>query len=118
MELASNPTELTSHTSSDLPGVVLTEADKKLDDVYGDHVYQNHGAHLDGGVNNDAVWQGYWRQLIGYPGQKYDVPKGSVGKGFLSTLTGLLADTKSRKCNSEKFLVFQMIILQCTRDVK
>ena len=30
--------------------------DRKLMEVYGDHVHQNDGAHLDGGIADDAVW--------------------------------------------------------------
>ena len=36
----------------DLPGATILAADRLLDTVYGDHVHQNLGQHLDGGIAN------------------------------------------------------------------
>ena len=46
--------------SSDLPDYTLTEVDKIFDEVFGDHIHQNPGLHLDGGITDDATWQSYW----------------------------------------------------------
>ncbi len=35
-----------------------TDVNRKLCAVYGDTIHQNDGRHLDGGIANDAVWQG------------------------------------------------------------
>jgi hypothetical protein len=52
----------------DLPGATpLSDADILLDTVYGDHVHQNPGNHLNGGVPDDAKWQEHWRQLVVFP---------------------------------------------------
>jgi hypothetical protein len=32
----------------DLPGAIITEADRMMDKVYGNRVHQNPGTHLDG----------------------------------------------------------------------
>ena len=32
-----------------------TDANRKLQEVYGDTIHQNNGRHLDGGIANDAV---------------------------------------------------------------
>jgi hypothetical protein len=49
-----------------LPGAKISGADLNLDEVCGDHVHQNSGQHLDGGITEDAIRQGYWRRLIVY----------------------------------------------------
>jgi hypothetical protein len=41
----------------DLPGATISEADLKLMKVYGDYIHQNDGTHLNGGVQDDSVWQ-------------------------------------------------------------
>ena len=40
-----------------LPGYHITEADCCLDGIYGDHVHDNDGIHLDGGIEDDVTWQ-------------------------------------------------------------
>jgi hypothetical protein len=59
-------------------GAKILEADLKLDKVYGDHVHQNSGQHLNSGITEDAIWQGYWRRLIVYHYRKYSAPKGPM----------------------------------------
>jgi hypothetical protein len=109
----------TERPVGDLPGAALSGADRMMDDVYGDHVHQNPGAHLDGGITDDLMWQDYWRRLVVFPSQTYDVPSGAIGRQFLETLTGLLKEgIQGHKLNSEQFIVFQMVILQRTREVK
>jgi hypothetical protein len=49
-----------------------------MDEVYGDHIHQNPGTHLTGGVAEDAIWQEHWRRLISFPSSTYDVPSGAV----------------------------------------
>jgi hypothetical protein len=83
-----------------------------MDRVYGDHVHHNDGTHLDGGISDDTTWQDYWKRLIVFPGQTYNLPKGKVGKRFLFTLASILDGVKIRKWNSEVFLVFCMVVLQ------
>ena len=47
----------------DVPGYVPTPEDLRLQEVYGDWVHGNPGTHLDGGVAEDGLWQGWWRDL-------------------------------------------------------
>jgi hypothetical protein len=96
----------------DLPGDVLTDVDRMMDRVYGEHVHHNDGTHLGGGVSNDTSWQDYWKRLIVFPGQTYNLPKVKVGKRFLFTLASILDGLITRKWNSEVFLVFCMVVLQ------
>jgi hypothetical protein len=37
----------------DLPKASLMDADQKMDEVYGDHIHQNPGTHLTGGITNN-----------------------------------------------------------------
>jgi hypothetical protein len=53
-------TGLENEHKGDLPGNKLSDADRMLDTVYGDHVHQNAGQHLNGGVEDDQKWQDYW----------------------------------------------------------
>ena len=73
--------------------------------------------HLDGGITDDTVWQTYWRCLIVYTPKAYDVLRGAVGRHFLLTLIDLLDGVRLRKWNAERFIVFQLVILQRTRAV-
>ena len=66
--------------NGDLEDAQLSDADRKLDAVYGDHVHQNPGQHLHAGIAEDEEWQGYWQRLIIYPSRVYDAPSGAVGK--------------------------------------
>ena len=102
----------------DVPGSSLSDADQKMDKVYGDHVHQNPGKHLTGGIADDALWQERWLQLASFPSHAYDVPSGAVGKRFVERVAEELKGIRSRKWNSERFLVLQVVILQRSRDVK
>ena len=101
----------------DLPDATISEADRKLLEVYGAYIHQNDGTHLDGGIKDDAIWQEYWRKLATLPPQRYDVPSGPIGRRFVRILRKKLEGIKSRKWNSEKFLVYQMVILQRSKAV-
>ena len=59
------------------------------------------------------------RQLataISFPSQIYDAPWGAVWKHFLDTLTDLLEGIYDRRWNSERFIVFQMVILHFSQN--
>ena len=100
------------------PSTPLTDADRLLDLVLGDHVHANPSTHLSGDISNDLEWQTFLSHLIVYPSQQYDLPKGSVGKCFLAGLVTLLDMVLQHKCNSEHFLLYQMVILQQSPNVK
>jgi hypothetical protein len=112
------PQTHTDDEIGDLPDYIMSEADKMMDGAYGDHVHQNPGKHLNGGIADDPVWQDYWRRLVVFRSTNYDVPKGKVGKRFLTLLTGELNGIRKRQWNAERFLIFQNVILQRERTVK
>jgi hypothetical protein len=92
----------------DVPGSSLSGADQKMDTVYGDHVHQNPGTHLLGGIADDALWQERWLQLVFSPSHAYDIPSGAVGNWFVERVAEELQGIKSRKWNSEQFLCFRL----------
>jgi hypothetical protein len=102
----------------DLEGAILSEADRMLHKVYGDYVHQNSGQQLNGGVEDDRLWQDYWRRLIVFPASTYDAPSGAVGHRFIEKLAELLDGVRARKMNAEQFIVFHIVVLQRSRDVK
>jgi hypothetical protein len=104
----------------DLPGVTASDADQKLMEAYGDYIHQNDGSHLDGGIQDDDVWQEHcWCKLVILPPQHYDSPSGPVGCRFVRLLTKEeLEGIHSRKWNSKQFLGFQMVILQRSKEVR
>jgi hypothetical protein len=52
------------------------------------------------------------------PCQHYDAPTEAMGRRFVCILTEELKGVCSRKWNSEKSIVFQAVILQCSQEVK
>ena len=102
----------------ELPGLQLNAVDQKIQAVYGDHVRQNDGTHLDGGIADDAIWQAHWREVISLPPQRYAAPNGRVGRLFLQGVTAEFQGIQSRKWNSERLIVFIAVILQRSPEAK
>ena len=50
--------------------------------------------------------------------QRYDVPSGRVGHLFVQAVVDELKGVVQRSWNSERFVVFQAVILQRSPDVK
>ena len=49
--------------NADLPEFTFELAHLLLQGVYGDFPYHNNVLHLDGGVEDDDIWQRRWRRL-------------------------------------------------------
>ena len=111
------PPEDGEGTSGDVPGYQPTPEDLHLREVYGDWVHANPGTHLDGGVRDDSAWQAWWRDLAVMPLRHYDAPSGKVGRRFVGTLGKEMKRVRDRQWNSERFIVFQTVILQQARHV-
>jgi hypothetical protein len=47
-------------SEGDLPIATFLEVDRMLEDVYGNHIHQNPGTHLNGGITDDKLWQNYY----------------------------------------------------------
>jgi hypothetical protein len=79
------PTIITENGADDV-GFILSEADRQLDLVYGDHNHLNDGTQLDGGIEGDRRWQRRWKRLAELLPAHYAVPKGRVGRQFVDML--------------------------------
>ena len=108
----------TDRVRADLPGYVLSAADARLDVVYGDHIHQNNGAHLGGGVALDQLWQRRWRSVCQLVPRLYKLPKGKLGRRFVRTLSDEFRGVRERRWNSERPLVFAGVILRSAQDVR
>ena len=102
---------------ADLPGYVATPADLMLAGVYGDYVHMNDGTHLAGGVVDDAAWQRRWRRAASLPQRPYGLPKGKVGKRFLTALVAEFAGVRERRWNSERPMLLVMLVLAQQQEV-
>ena len=73
-------------TAEDLPGYVLTGEDQRMQNIYGDWVHSNNGAHLSRGIQDDKAWQALWKTLTLMPARRYDAPSGRVRRRFVQAL--------------------------------
>ena len=73
--------------------------------------------HLDGGISDDAACQAWWRDLAVMPSRCYDALSRRVGRRFVGTLGEDLRGVRYRLWNSERFIVFQTVILQQSQHV-
>ena len=82
------PSQPRNHSTleGDLEGVIPTAADIQLREVYGDHIHQNDGSHLDGGISSDQYWQEKWKEMITLPSRRVILPSGVFGRRFLDIL--------------------------------
>ena len=99
-------------TEGDEPGYTPTQEDIRLREVYGDWVHNDLGTHLDGGIHDDSAWQAWRRDLAVMLSRHYDMLSGRVGRRFVRTLGDELRGVRDRLWNSERFIVFQTVILQ------
>jgi hypothetical protein len=112
------PEPINPDVGADLPGFHLTQADRRLDAVFGDHPHHNDGRHLDGDIPQDLRWQRFWRRLAYISPTHYAAPKGRVGRRFVATLAREFKGVQARQWNSEHPLVFVSVVLQTTPGVK
>ncbi len=69
-------------STADLEGVDLTEADRRLIEVYGDTVHRNDGRHLHGEADaeRDAMHVRWFDRVVSQSHQLYLPPRCAVGK--------------------------------------
>ena len=108
---------LPSEDGADLPGYVVTQADRLLDGVYGDHVHDNDGTHLSGGIVADKAWQERWKRMVQLNQRHYSVPQGRVGQRFITALTAEFQGVRERRWNGERVVVFVVTVLRRTPTV-
>ncbi len=111
----------TPEPDADLPGFVDTESHQTIRQVFGDHIHDNDGTHLTGGLPEevDKKWQDWYKSLIATPSRAYTLRRNGTSKRFLSILTEELQNVrKHRTANFERVLVFIMVILESTPHIK
>ena len=104
--------------NADLPGIHPDLAHLLLQGVYGDFPHHNNGAHLDGGITDDAVCQRRCRRLDYHSESWYAMPSGAVGRRFTAILAAEWQGVLDRSCNSERPLVFDHVVLKKTLGVR
>ena len=104
-------------TAGDVPGYQPTPDNLRLQEVYRDWVHANTGTHLDGGVHDNSAWQAWWSDLAVMPLRRYDAPSGKVGRRFVGSMREEMKGVLDRRWNSERFIVFETMILQRARHV-
>jgi hypothetical protein len=65
----------------DLLGTTVSDADRKVMEVYGNYIHQNDRSHLDGAIKDDAVWQEHWRKLVIPPPQRWTPFRAIINEG-------------------------------------
>ena len=60
-----------------------------MTELFGDVLHDNDGKHLDGGIEDDAYWQGLYDRVTDGSVPLWDLPS-TVEADFLLTLTQLL----------------------------
>ena len=90
---------------------------QRLEAVYGTALHHNDGAQLNGDIADDKLLQAYWWEIVALLPQRYDIPAGRVGRIFIDTLAEKLEGVERRRWNSERFIVFQAVILQRMTEV-
>ena len=103
---------------ADLPDYTPTPPDQKLSSIYGDHIHNNDGTHMDRGISDDKLWQRLWRRTVNIPPRFYRPPLGQLGKEFVETLADEFAGIRTRRWNSERALIFAPLILNKARGVR
>ena len=93
-------------------GYTPAPEDLQLKEVYRDWVHSNDGNHLHGGIPDNRVWKGWWHDLTVMPSCRYEATSEKVWKRFVGDLNNKLHGVRERRWNSERFIVFQAVILQ------
>ena len=82
--------------------------------VYVESPHHNDGAHLEGGVPDDAMWKSRWRRLAAQSSSWYYTPPGKVGSWFTAVLSAEWQGVLDRKWNSKRPLIFAHVVLTKT----
>ncbi len=106
-----NPTQHTE-TINDLKRQTEHSIDTELIKLYGDTVHCNLGTHLTANIDNDPQWYYIWFQLISYHHPLYSPPQSKIGHDIVKTLAQEFQGVREQKWNSEKALLFLIIILR------
>ena len=113
------PTQTLPTQFGDLPNYIPTHMDVSIASVFdGEHLRDNDGTQLDGGIKEDKVWQDRHRLLTTCSLNIYDLPSGPVGRSFIKSLCLEINGVIERQWNFEKVLCYVSTMLQQSPDAK
>ena len=75
-------------------------------------MHTNDGGKLSGGIVYNTICKSLLRDLSVMPGKCYDAPGGTVERRFTWMLGTSMRRVYDWKCNTERFIIFQMVIMQ------
>ena len=81
------------------------EVDNLMSTAYGEPIH-----HCP--VSIVSHWLVYWNKIIQHSGRHYDLPKGSIGRKYVSRMIDEICHFNSGNFPSERLLVFSSVILQ------
>ena len=86
--------------------------DIKLAEILDDeNVHNNDGAHLDGGILDDKLWQERYKIIFVYHLSQYVLPNGPVGRLLVRMISDKIDEVLEWKCNMERVLCFMSMAL-------
>ena len=88
-----------------------TPVERRMQAVYGKWVHSNHVLHLTRGIRDDIWWEAWWRYLAILPLHRYDAQRGKLDRRFFRAMVTDMAGVIEHHCISERFMVFQAVIL-------
>ena len=90
---------------------------QKLEAVYGTALHHSNGTQFDGDIADNKLLQSHWWEIIALLIQSYDVPAGRVGCILINASAEDMKGVEGSQWNSERFIVFQAVILQRMTEV-
>ena len=104
-------------SDDNLPVYVPTPEYQRMQEFDGEWVNSNNGSHLYGGIPNNCYWKFCWRDLKLMVFHFYDATGSKIGWLLFRTISLEVTGVHSHCWDYKQFIVFQMVILQCARNV-
>ena len=85
-----------------------------------ERMYKAFGATLQNSEGGDKheTWYKRWSKIVHFKCQQYDLPGGAIGREFVSLLSEEVSRLASSEVNSERLIVFTVVMLQRDAMVK
>ena len=104
------PTAGTQESTSDLRGDTPLDVDAKLAEVYGEPMVMMDETDRERATSDP--WYLRWERAVRLSFRRYHLPNGNVGRKFVEMLADEIDHVAEKKSNSERLIVFQVLILQ------
>ena len=80
--------------------------------IYNDTIHRNDGTYMHNNVEDDEVWQNFWKKIIAFHHPLYTPPFGPLGQKFIQILTNEWNGVRLSHWNSERPILFPILILR------